>query len=190
MAVVDDLDRGFDRGLGVHAGAGGVAAQRKDRADLDGLSWAAGRTRQRHRHRGGRKQPDDILQFHCDILRKFPPSAGLFEPWICRGITARALLLLVASSIAWPVDRGKLRRLRAHAVQTINRWRAASAIASGWQVGLDADIDGVAGIVIPAPIVEGHDMRIRSCKDAGQHALNASSGGSFDHSAKTPPGLR
>ena len=31
MRVVDDVHRDFDRGLGVDAGAGGVAAQRKDR---------------------------------------------------------------------------------------------------------------------------------------------------------------
>ena len=37
MGVVDDVHRDFDRGLGVNAGAGGVAAQREDRADLDGL---------------------------------------------------------------------------------------------------------------------------------------------------------
>ena len=37
MVVVDDVDGDLDRGLGVHAGARRVAAQGKDRADLDGL---------------------------------------------------------------------------------------------------------------------------------------------------------
>ena len=58
MGVVDDVDRGFDRGLGVDAGAGGVAAQRKDRADLDGLVLRRRAARQRNRNRGGTKQPE------------------------------------------------------------------------------------------------------------------------------------
>jgi hypothetical protein len=42
IAAVDDLDRGFDGRLGVHAGAGRVAAQGKDRADLDRLVLGRG----------------------------------------------------------------------------------------------------------------------------------------------------
>src|SRR6266567_2827231 len=72
VGVVDDVDRSLDRRLGVHAGAGGVAAQGKDRADLDGLVLGRCRTRQRNRNRGSAEQPEDMLKFHGDGLRNVP----------------------------------------------------------------------------------------------------------------------
>src|SRR6266478_5305356 len=70
MPVVDDVDRGLDRRLAVDAGAGGVAAQRIDRADLDGFVLGQCYTRQRNRNRGGAKQPEDMPKFHGDVSER------------------------------------------------------------------------------------------------------------------------
>ena len=68
MVVVDDVHRHFDRGLGVHPGAGGVAAQRENSADLHGLLRDCS-ARQRKRHCGGRKQPEHMLEFHVIVSK-------------------------------------------------------------------------------------------------------------------------
>ena len=118
IAVVDDLDRGFDRRLGVHAGAGRVAAQGKDRADLDGLVLGRGRTRHHCRHRDGGKQPDDMLQSHFEISASHP-LPGSFGPGYA-GHRRPALLLLVAQALHGRFGMGKLTAVAADAASTIN----------------------------------------------------------------------
>jgi hypothetical protein len=66
MRVVDDIHRDFERGLGMDAGACGIAAQRKYPTDLDGffLRESVARQHQRNRsngNRGGTQQPENTL---------------------------------------------------------------------------------------------------------------------------------
>ena len=68
MVVIDDIDSDFDRRLGVIAGAGGIAAKGKDRADLDGL-LREGPAGQRHRHDGSREQPEHMPEFHVIVSK-------------------------------------------------------------------------------------------------------------------------
>ena len=58
MIIVDDVHRHFDGGLGVDAGAGGIAGQGKDGADLDDLVLGGRVARERERDRGGARQPE------------------------------------------------------------------------------------------------------------------------------------
>ena len=77
MGVVDDIHRDLERGLGVVAGAGGVAAQRKHRADLDGLVLRASLACKGERDRGGTQESDDMIEFHLS-LRNDPPDCEAF----------------------------------------------------------------------------------------------------------------
>ena len=72
MRVVDDVHRDFDRRLGMNAGAGGVAAQRENRADLDGLVLRRRVARQSNRNRGGAQQPEDMLESHVETPPRGP----------------------------------------------------------------------------------------------------------------------
>src|SRR5258708_31775152 len=69
MRVVDDIDSDFDCGLGMDADAGGIAAHRVQRADLDGLVLRQSMACQDNRNRGSTKQPDDMLESHVKGLR-------------------------------------------------------------------------------------------------------------------------
>ena len=73
-------------------------------------------------------------------------------------------------NIACRIGRGKFAgRLRALVARRSagRRCRLRRSLRHG-QIRLDADIDGIAGVVIPAQIVKGHDMRRRRRKGAGQ----------------------
>ena len=125
MGVVDDVDRDFDRGLGMDAGAGGVAAQRKDRADLDGLVLRRGMARQRNGNRGGAKQPEDMLKSHVDGLRKVATRCQASDGLGCARHKPRNFPYFWPVSIACPIGRGKLRARRKRARRkTINRLKA------------------------------------------------------------------
>ena len=76
MGVVDDIHRGLDRGLGMDAGAGGVAAQREYCADLDGLVLRRSMARQDNGNRGGTKQPEDMLESHVEVSERCDPIPG------------------------------------------------------------------------------------------------------------------
>src|SRR5258708_32584499 len=69
MRVVDDIDSGFDRGLGMDADAGGIAAHRVQRADLDDLVLRQSMACQDNRNRGSTKRPEDMLESHVKGLR-------------------------------------------------------------------------------------------------------------------------
>ena len=80
MGVVDDVDRDFDRGLGMNAGAGGVAASAGKIAPiLTTLSSADALARERERDRGGARQPEQCPEIHNDGSPKAPASADLSE---------------------------------------------------------------------------------------------------------------
>ena len=57
MRVVDDVDRDLEPGLAMKAGAGRVAGQRQNNADLD-LVLGGRLARERERDRGGARQPE------------------------------------------------------------------------------------------------------------------------------------
>ncbi len=108
VRVVDDVDRSLDRRLGVHAGTGGVAAQGKDRADLDGLVLGRSRSRQRNRKRGGAKQPEEMLEFHVKAPNVATQCQAL-NLRMSKDITPQLPVIIGTLSIACPVGRGKLR---------------------------------------------------------------------------------
>jgi len=89
LAAVDDLDGGFDRGLAMRAGARGVAAERQDHADLDGLVLGLRHACQRNRHGGSRNQPSDVFECHFKNLRKIPPGVWLLRALDKPGLKAR-----------------------------------------------------------------------------------------------------
>src|ERR1700679_2720850 len=99
MGIIDDIHRDFDRRLGVNTGAGGVAAQRKHRADLDGLFLRESATRRQNGNRGGAKQPDDMPEFHADRLREVPPDARLLRPGCAKRDRLRLPLYLALSTL-------------------------------------------------------------------------------------------
>src|SRR5256714_4327234 len=96
MGVVDDIQRGFDRGLGVDAGARGVAAQWKDSADLDRLVLGRSIARQDNGKRGGAKQPEDVSKLHIDVSESTTRCQAL-KPREYGGVAA-------ASSFFWPLS--------------------------------------------------------------------------------------
>src|ERR1700728_4506333 len=91
-----------------------------------------------------------------------------------RGALPPAASLIFGSfNIACRIDRSKFAAARARSCRvTINQpkdlllWRGYKS--------LDADIDGVARGMVPAPRVEGHDMRCRGRKPTGQYASQRS----------------
>ena len=99
MGVVDDIQRGFDRGLGVDAGARGVAAQRKDSADLDRLVLGRSIARQDNGKRGGAKQPEDVSKLHIDVSESTTRCQALKPPGNTRGVAARAFLFFRFSAL-------------------------------------------------------------------------------------------
>src|SRR6516162_11464797 len=98
MIVVDDVDSHFNCGLGMDAGAGGIAAQGKDRTDLDGLLCDR-HARQRKRHRGSREQPEHMLEFHV-IVSKECARAGLADK-PRRAKWRRRPSLWISGAMAW-----------------------------------------------------------------------------------------
>jgi hypothetical protein len=74
VRVVDDIERNFDGGFGMDAGAGSIAGHRKDRANLDNFVLCESATRQNKRHRGGEKQPKQSSQFHLVVSETYPKA--------------------------------------------------------------------------------------------------------------------
>src|SRR5262249_26353083 len=79
MRVVDDVERDFEPGLGMKAGAGGVARQRKNAADLDDLVCGGRVACDRERERGGARQRKHSPELHNDGSPKAPANADLSE---------------------------------------------------------------------------------------------------------------
>ncbi|MFO1108980.1 MAG: hypothetical protein U1E61_07350 [Bradyrhizobium sp.] len=92
--VVDDVHRHFDGGLGVDAGAGGVAAQGENSADLDGLlrDRSAG---QRKRHGGGRNQPEHMPEIHVMVSKGYALALGLLNLGLLEKPAARCVAVFV-----------------------------------------------------------------------------------------------
>src|SRR4051795_13665358 len=99
MRVVDDVDRGLDRRLGVDARARRVAAQRKDPADLDRFFLGRGIACEHKGNRGGIKQPEHMFECHLDRLRRLPSARAtegkaLKAQGVCGGAPSTASRLL------------------------------------------------------------------------------------------------
>src|SRR6201995_5163096 len=77
MRVVDDVGRDLEPGLAMKAGAGRVACQRKNNADLD-LVLGGRVACERERDRGGARQSEQCPEIHNDGSPK-APDADLSE---------------------------------------------------------------------------------------------------------------
>ena len=98
MGVVDDIHRDFDRGLGMDAGAGGIAAQRKHRADLDGLVLREAAPASANEIAAAQSSPRICLNFMLMVSEKCHPDAGLCKA--CRAFrTSPSPALVVAQAL-------------------------------------------------------------------------------------------